>query len=448
MPQKSARVKLVRAPELAGGIAVSPSLLEALGAPDLERATLRVGAKSVSVPVAGAKSAKSVAISPGLAKELYLSPPQTLCIRWDPEQQALVLGPVVAIFAAKRRRSARRALFGVRTGDLRQLILHGKALGMVAYVAAPDGIDPNASYIEGYVRSGRRWVKRKFPLPEVVYDRIQSRSWERRPSSQEAKAFLQSIPGVHYFNEGFFDKWAIYQRMAKHELLARYIPETRQLTGPASLQAFLEEHGSVYVKPTEGSQGKGVIRARRTGSGYEWRFGRRTHGTTRFDALYKGIARIQRGRRYIVQQDLNLATLGGAPFDVRILMQKNGRGEWVRTKAYARVAPQGRVTSNLSGGGTAMFLSYVLRRRFRSKRRRVAARIRQAAHEIVHALEEVLDGPLGEVGLDLGIDKSGRVWLIEVNAKPFRKITDGGPKRQVWQSFRRPMEYAKYIAGF
>src|SRR5690606_17646931 len=113
---------------------------------------------------------------------------------------------------------------------------------------------PNANFIEGYVRSGKRWVKRKFPLPEVVYDRVQARSWERRQSSQSAKAFLQSIPGIHYFNEGFFDKWTIYQRMSKHERLVHYIPETRQLTGPASLQAFLEQHRSVFVKPTEGSQ--------------------------------------------------------------------------------------------------------------------------------------------------------------------------------------------------
>src|SRR5690606_3514393 len=133
--------------------------------------------------------------------------------------------------------------------------------------------------------------------------------------------------------------------------------------------------------------------------------------------LYKGIARIQRGRRCIVQQDLHLATFGGAPFDVRILMQKTGNGEWARTKTYARVAPQGRVTSNLSGGGTAFGLAYVLRKRFKKNGRRVAARIRSASLEIVNALEEVLDNPLGEVGLDLGVDRKGQVWLIEVNAK-------------------------------
>ncbi len=448
MPYKSAKVKLTRAQEGVDGIAVSEALLESLGAPRLDQATLKVGAKSVSVPVSNKRGSDVVAISPKVASDLYLSLPQTLRIRWEPERQALCLGPIVAIFAAKKRRSGRRALFGVRTGDLKHLIAHGRALGMVAFVAAPDGIEEGADYVEGYVRSGKRWVKRRLPLPDVVYDRVQARSWERRASTQRAKAVLQAIPDVHYFNEGFFDKWSIYQRMSRHERLVRYIPETRQLTGPASLQAFLDQHSSVYVKPTEGSQGKGVVRVRRTHTGYEWRHGRRIHGTTRFDALYKGITRIQRGRRYIVQQDLHLATFGGAPFDVRILMQKTGDGEWARTKTYARVAPQGRVTSNLSRGGTAFGLAYVLRKRFKRNGRRVAAKIRTASLEIVTALEEVLDGPLGEVGLDLGVDRKGQVWLIEVNAKPFRKITDAGPKRQVWRSFHRPMAYANYIAGF
>lgn len=95
-----------------------------------------------------------------------------------------------------------------------------------------------------------------------------------------------------------------------------------------------------------------------------------------------------------------------------------------------------------------MGLGGVLRRRFGKSRRRISRRVRRAARTIINALDEVLDGPLGEVGLDLGVDRRGRVWLIEVNAKPYRKVTDAGPKRQVWLSFRRPMQYARHLAGF
>lgn len=95
-----------------------------------------------------------------------------------------------------------------------------------------------------------------------------------------------------------------------------------------------------------------------------------------------------------------------------------------------------------------MGLRGVLRARFGRSRRRVRGRINRAATDIVNALDEILDGPLGELGLDLGIDRRGRVWLIEVNAKPYRKVLDAGPKKGVRLSFRRPMAYARHLAEF
>src|SRR5690606_34059096 len=106
------------------------------------------------------------------------------------------------------------------------------------------------------------------------------------------------------------------------------------MAGPQSLRAFLMEHPSAFIKPTEGSQGKGIVRIRRIGNRYEWRRGQRTQSTSRFDVLYQHVKKIQRHRRYIMQPDLHLARFSGAPFDVRILMQRDGTGQWKQTKIY------------------------------------------------------------------------------------------------------------------
>ncbi len=149
-----------------------------------------------------------------------------------------------------------------------------------------------------------------------------------------------------------------------------------------------------------------------------------------------------------MQPDLHLASLRGSPFDIRILMQKDGTGAWRRTKIYARVAAKGRLTSNLSRGGTGYYVGSLLAYPFGRARRRLRARSIWRRKTIVHALDEVFETPLGELGLDLGIDRKGRIWLIEVNAKPFRKVVDAGPKRGVYLSFHRPMAYARHLAGF
>jgi len=447
---ESVKVQLVAGDLPEDALAIPKKLIAAMGLPEGFAGPLSVGSRSRPVRVLPSESSARVALSRSLAKELLLPLPKTLWMRFDREHGRLRIGPVVAIFAVKRRKAGPRSprLFGARNLDIRQLMRHARRLNLLAMVLTPDGVQPGRDWVEGFVLSGRRWAVVRYPVPDVVYDRIQSRSWERRPSAQRAKQFLRSLPSVKYFNEGFFDKWALYQKMSGHQALARYLPDTRQLTGPQSLKAFLEEHGATFLKPTEGSQGKGIIRVRRLGAWYEWRRGTRQHKTRRFETLYQGIARIQRRKRYIMQPDLRLATVGGSPFDVRILMQKDGSGTWKRTKIYVRVAPKGRLTSNLSRGGTAMGLGWVLRSRFGKARRRVRANINQAAKTIVEALDEVFDSPLGEIGLDLGVDRRGRVWLIEVNAKPFRKVFDAGPKRRVFLSFRRPMAYARYLAGF
>ncbi len=449
MSSLSVKVKLVADSNIGDGIGLPVALQERLELPDRGEVEVRVGGRKQTATLT-IVSGKRVVVGSELARKLYLPLPRSLCIRYDPGAMVLHIGPVVAVFAVKRRGAGPkgRRLFGVRTADLRQLMRHGKSLGMLTYVVSPEGVDPEADYLKGYVPASKRWASGQFPIPDVVYDRIQARSWERRPSTRSAKNYLRSLPNTRYFNEGFFDKWALHQKMIEHEVLRRYVPPTEQMAGPQSLRAFLAEHPSTFIKPTEGSQGKGIVRIRRIGDRYEWRQGRRRHSTTRFESMYKNIKRIQRQNRYIMQPDLNLARFRAAPFDVRILMQRDGDGNWRQTKIYARLAAPGRLTSNLSGGGTGMILNSMLKARFGRARRRVRGRINRAITEIVHALDEVLEGPLGEVGLDLGIDRRGGVWLIEVNSKPFRKVADAGPKKGVRLSFRRPMAYARHLAQF
>lgn len=447
MAASSIRVLLERANLPPGAIGISEALRKELGLPDgLKEVAVRAGGCQVEATIVPYPRRGRIGLDPALAERLHLTLPVGLRAVYDGERKTLRIGPIVAVFAMAKKKS--RSLFGVRTADMRQLVLYGGRLGVLAFVVTPEGVKAGVDHLEGYAVSGKRWRKRKFPLPDVVYDRVQSRSWERRPSAQRAKALFLSRSDIAYFNEGFFDKWSIYDRLRSSDAMERYLPTTRQLTGPESLRAFVSDHRSVYLKPTEGSQGKGIVRVRRIPGGYEWRRGSRRRQVRTFEALYRGVARIQRGKRYIMQPDLNLATYGGAPFDVRILMQKDGSGVWKRTKIYARIAPKGRITSNLSRGGTPKGLGAVLRGRFGKRRAAVRRRIHAASSVIVKALEKIVEGPLGEVGLDLGLDRKGHVWLIEVNSKPFRKVVDAGPKRAVRLSFQRPMAYARYLAGF
>ncbi|HBK86497.1 MAG TPA: hypothetical protein DDZ53_10750 [Firmicutes bacterium] len=64
---------------------------------------------------------------------------------------------------------------------------------------------------------------------------------------------------------------------------------------------------------------------------------------------------------------------------------------------------------------------------------------------IARAVEERMGQEFGEFGVDMALDRRGRLWLIEVNAKPGRQ-NDSMPGTP--PSMRRVARYAVSRAGF
>jgi len=69
-------------------------------------------------------------------------------------------------------------------------------------------------------------------------------------------------------------------------------------------------------------------------------------------------------------------------------------------------------------------------------------------HMVATTLEAEGHCIYGELGLDIGIDNDNFPWLIEVNSKPRKRTKTRFSQRIVRNSFKRPLEYAIYLAGF
>ncbi len=50
------------------------------------------------------------------------------------------------------------------------------------------------------------------------------------------------------------------------------------------------------------------------------------------------------------------------------------------------------------------------------------SKLSEAALNISKALERNMEGIIGEIGFDFGLDRNGHVWLFEANSKPGRSI--------------------------
>lgn len=102
-------------------------------------------------------------------------------------------------------------------------------------------------------------------------------------------------------------------------------------------------------------------------------------------------------------------------------MQKNGQGNWQFTGSAVRVAATGKFVTHVPNGGSKRDYHLTVKQVFGYSREILAELDRQLktiCKLVPKILEEKLGINLAVLSLDIGIDKDGKMWLIEANSKP------------------------------
>lgn len=80
------------------------------------------------------------------------------------------------------------------------------------------------------------------------------------------------------------------------------------------------------------------------------------------------------------------------------------------------------------------------------KAQHVLQAVRRAGVTVAQAVESMSETPVGELGIDIGIDRALNLWLIEVNSKPHVDVVKPSTSERAREaSVRRPMEFAIYL---
>ncbi|MFD2370851.1 YheC/YheD family protein [Brevibacillus sp. GCM10020057] len=340
---------------------------------------------------------------------------------------------------------------GKRFGEphyLRQLVRAGRSLGAEVYVFSHQDVYAREKKIRGFVPgSAGGWESRWYAWPQIVIDRYR----RRVPAYMK----LRHSGLFEFANSPFSKKWRVTQLLTDDSRVRHWIPETF-VYSPAKMRKMLEQHLIVYVKPGNGTGGRSILKVSAKGGGYELSgrdksYARKTARLRRADDVGRWVKRWveeQRisGGNFLVQQGLDLELVRGRVADVRLLIQKDGNGEWRVTGCGVRVGKSGSSTSNLHGGGKAFPFHLLVARRFGEDR---AQQILRECHTMAHAIARVLEehfGRMMEFGLDIGVDVNGRVWLIEVNPKPGREIfRQMGAMDLYAEAVSRPVQFALYL---
>lgn len=331
----------------------------------------------------------------------------------------------------------------------KNLTLVGRKLGIRVFVFSPRQVDFDTRNTIGYEYRDGVWQTRSFPLPSLIYDRC-----FMGPAYRNYKPFiekLQNDPQIRFMGRGLSGKWEVYKMLECLPELNKWLPDTK----PLSINDLLERLNTdqpVIIKPMSGTHGYGVVRIVKRTNQYE-ATGRSRRTNVPFHRSFKSLAGLRQflqsftaGLKFIIQPYLSLSTKDGVPFDVRVLVQKNGEGEWETTGKAVRLGNRQSITSNLHGGGHAVPLNRFLTSQFSADQ---TAMIEAEIDALVSALPPALEnhhGSLFELGIDIGVDQQGNVWLIEVNSRPgravFRLIED---KNARIRSVTQPIQYANYL---
>jgi len=320
------------------------------------------------------------------------------------------------------------------------------------YAFDPASWDPGTNAVAAWRYAGGEWRREAAQAPVILYDRLWPDGSEARERSLAALRAMRERGGFKLLNGSLPGKTAVLRALSRCPEVRPLLPPFAAYRGNASLAAWVKSQGgAAFLKPACGSQGKGAIAIAENEDGSWAISGRDAAGRLidprrlpRREALR--VARSWIGPRpYLMQPLLELRGKRGEPFDVRVLMQKNGSGRWVQTGIAARTGRPESVTANLHGGGVAKppgpYLAGLYGERDSAL---LLERIREASGTIVARLEQ-LYGRFAELGLDYGIDRDGCLWFLEANTKPGRASMAEAGDDAMSDAVNNPLAYARYI---
>lgn len=360
------------------------------------------------------------------------------------DDQTIRIGPLIGILSVARG----KRLLGNRANFV-DIIKTGKQLGALVFVFTPDDIEWEHMKINGrfYDPARKQWLRLTIPFPDVVYNRIPNRDYEASNKVASALLKLQQISNLHLFNPHFFNKWELYQ-IIQTSHLQHYLPETKLLTSPQMLIQLLQKYKKLFLKPTTGKAGRGIYMLSLDDKGIRisssFAGTKRSHVISGIDGLWRRLLPIVTNQDYIVQQAIPLLQHQESPFDVRVLVQKNLVGEWEVSGVGYRLAGKDSITTHVPQGGKIINKALALDPHFGViESDQILYSIKEASIQIAQTLEEHYS-QLGEISMDLGITKEGKIWFFEANAKPMK--FDEPDIRKT--SLRRIIEYCLYLSRF
>lgn len=323
-------------------------------------------------------------------------------------------------------------------------------MGIKVCKFAPSSIDPISEMVNGYIYEQEEhvWKKATFVIPPYIYDRCFYTSQQKYKENQPIVQWLKKRSDLTFLGYGLPNKWEIYKVLRQNKALAPYLPYTCDINTPATIVTELERFDDLILKPKMGSRGKGIIGVFSTKKGIEIKAQRHKKPFhlifSNKDEFISWLEKTIHLNTYLIQPFLSIQDHEIRPYDLRTLLQKNESGKWIIVGKGIRRGSSNQIVSNIYAGAQVESLTNVMKD-WTTKERTIFLDDYQT---ILSNLPKTLEnefGPLFELGIDIGIGKDKRIWILDTNSKPGRKsITSLYPEKEE-TLFKAPLNYLLHL---
>ncbi|BAU27863.1 YheC/D-like protein [Aneurinibacillus soli] len=429
-----------------GQLSLHPLQAQKLG---LVRQNMRLQFGSKSIPIflsiRSSQNENELIISQNIFEKF----PIPLCNRYELQikDDILQVGPYVSFLTSYYQSDLDNYLC-----NLRDYLKYYEEIGGAVLAFALKGVQSSECVIEGYMYNPltENWVKGVYPYPDAVFVRghVNSKEWRDH--------YLEVKGDRTLFNDFYFNKWEMHQLLDSSKHFEGYLPATILAQDSDEFFSFLRQHSSVYLKPVHGTMGVSILKVSRSKAGISFRFrDGETNKNTMFTSVDEAAAFLKsvlKDEPYIAQQSIPLAVYQQRMMDFRLIVVKNGDGQWEYMGMIGRYGAKKSVVSNISAGGMAHKGEVALQKAF-SLNKNEAKKLHQKMSVLAMKIATFFDQSglhCGNLGIDLGVDRHQKIWIIEVqHYSPAHSIAlDVGDEGMYQRILRNNMLYLRKLACY
>lgn len=280
-----------------------------------------------------------------------------------------------------------------------------------AFVFVAKNIDFENKKIVGKTLENNEIVEKTFDFPDVVQNRLAVKE-------EDMAAYLKLAEMVPFTSNRIGNKEFVYKVMSKIESLKKYLIEVKDLKNIDDLKQMCQTHEKVICKPTASNQGKGIISVQLKGEEYlvkKMDNALSMSGQELIDYFQQHLS-----KGYTISPFFKSETHLGQTTVFRMHLTRGKEGKWQLIKffPYVNLDKNIDITNGMLGALITTREQLFLEQYYPTSFEKINAELKLLFSEFTQNFQKQYAWRLDSIGLDLGINQQGEIFIYEVNVGP------------------------------